>query len=131
MKVEAPKKLEAQETNQIGSAVKKREAQWRRVDSMHAVNLLLIEIFVHAKWSRIEILNQLKSHPSTHQPPDGFILDRGRIPEIRARIEEEAKSSGKGWLRYQIQEGGIPQSKDKSKWNESYKKFDEEEISKS
>ena len=47
--MEALKKLEAQETNQIGSAVKKREAQWRRVDSMHAVNLLLIEIFVHAK----------------------------------------------------------------------------------
>ena len=48
-KVEALKKLEAQETNQIGSAVKKREAQWRRVDSMHAMNLLLIEIFVYAE----------------------------------------------------------------------------------
>ena len=48
-------------------------------------------------------------------PPDGFILDRGRIPEIRARIEEEVKSSGRGWLWYQLQEGGMPQSKDKSK----------------
>ena len=38
MKEEAPKKLEAQETNQIESAVKKREAQWTRVDSMHAMN---------------------------------------------------------------------------------------------
>ena len=130
MKVEAPKKLEAQETNQIGSAVKKREAQWRRVDSMHAMNLLLIEIFVQAKWSRIEILNQPKSHPPTNPLTASFSTEDGfQKSGLESRKRRSLREKDDFGIKFK--RAGYPNLKINQKWNESYKKLDGEEISKS